>query len=187
MAERTPRADELQPLSELQAKQAREYVEKLEKERVSRWDNFDEGYARSWEVSFTPELVIMFCDGVEDYNPWYDAWRTGENKSPFGPAVVPPLMMAQQCETTHFLKTKDGRASHGGMHVMHDTEFVAPCFVGTTVKITGKLVSKFEKRERRYFRLQYRIEDARTGELYCVETRENLVDPRKVTEQGGQK
>ena len=186
MTQEGPRPDELQPLSEIQAKQVREYVEKLKRERVDRWEHFDEGYTRSWEMTITPELVIMNTDGVEDYNPWYDGWRSGENKSPFGTAVVPPLLLAQQCETTHFLITKDGRQSQGGMHTMHDTEFIAPCLVGARVKITGKLISKFIKKDRRYMRLQYTIEDAETGKLYCRETRDNMMEYKKISEQGRQ-
>ena len=169
------------PLNEIQAKQLREYVEKAQKERLSRWDYFDEGFTRSWEVHVTPELIIMHADGVEDFNPWYDGWRTGQNKSPFGPAIVPPTFFAQQAIDSVFFITEDGRESEGGINAGDNMEIIAPCSVGSLIRITGKLVSKYIKRERRYMQILYTIEDVNTGELYFRDTRKELCQYKKVS------
>lgn len=173
------------PLSEMQAKQAREYVEKAQRERVSRWDTFKEGFTRSWEIRITPELVILHTDGVEDFNPWYDAWRTGHNQSPFGLAVVPPIFLAAQCIDSLLFKTENGRESVGGMNAGDNMEIIAPCPVGSLIRITGKLLGKFVKRERQYVQVQYTIEDAETGKLYFRDTREELIQYKKMSEQRG--
>ena len=73
MKEELPRTDQLQPLSEVQIRQVREFVDIQERRRVSRWD-LPEGDERSWELDATPELAILYADGVEDYNPWYEDW-----------------------------------------------------------------------------------------------------------------
>ncbi len=138
---------------------------------------FDVGYKRDWEVTMTPELVYSYVDGIEDFCPWYDA-NVSLNKSPFGNAIVPPMLLGDLCMTSILLRTEDGRATTGGMQNFHSTEIVAPCPVGTTVHVHGELTDKFIKKDRRYLRMQYTVKDAKTGKVYLRELRENCIDPK---------
>jgi acyl dehydratase len=172
------RTDALCPMSQVQVEQTRGFVEKLKGEMGSTtyWDNVDVGDVLSRELTITPELCILYADAVEDYNPWYEGWRmntwriTGE--SPFGPAIVPPLLASHFVLSVQFDHTKP--FSIGSIHTYHDTEIIEPIPVGATVRITAKAIDKFVKRDRRYVRHEVLVEDATTGKPYMKEVRDIL-------------
>ena len=95
---RQPRTDDLRPMTPVQIQQTRDFVESLAEDCATYWDMVQIGDELSRELEITPELVILYADAVEDYNSWYEGWRmnTGriEGGSPFGPAIVPPLMVS---------------------------------------------------------------------------------------------
>ena len=159
--------DDLQPLTQTQILQLEAYLAKLESEHSSMWD-IPEGTELTWEMKVTPELVILYADGVEEYNPWYEAWPVGPGESPFGTAIAPPLLVPYWQHWFH--REGMGRAEIGGVATGWRTEFLEPIFVGTTVRYHGKLVNKYIKRGRQYTEREFTIEDATTGKLLVRHT-----------------
>ena len=171
-----PRTDDLRPMTEIQIQQTREFVVSLEEKCQTYWDMVEIGDALSRELTITPELVILYADAVEDYNPWYEGWRMNtwriEGESPFGPAIVPPMLVSHFVLSVQFDHTKP--FAIGSIHTFHDSEILAPIPVGAAVRITAKAIDKFVKRERRYVRHQVLVEDVASGLLYFRETRDIL-------------
>jgi acyl dehydratase len=167
MSEKVPAHDDLQPLSKTQIVQLEEYLAKLESAHGSMWE-IPEGTELTWEMKITPELVILYADGVEDYNPWYEAWPVPPGQSPFGTAIAPPLLVPFWQNWFH--RQGMGRAEVGGVATGWRTEFFAPVFVGTTVRYHGKLTKKYVKRGRQYTEREFTVEDAATGKLLVKHT-----------------
>ena len=166
--------DSLRPMTEVQIHQTREFVESLKEECQTYWDMIEIGATLSRDLTITPELVILYADAVEDYNPWYEGWRmntwriTGD--SPFGGAIVPPLMMSHFVLSVQFDHTKP--FAIGSVHTMHETEILAPIPVGATVTIAATAIDKFEKRGRRYVRHEVVVTDTTSGTRYMREVRD---------------
>jgi len=173
-----PKTDGLCPMTEVQIDQTRAFVETLKSEMGAQtyWDMVTVGDVLSRELTITPEVVILYADAVEDYNSWYEGWRMNtwriEGQSPFGPAIVPPLMMSHFVLSVQFDHTKP--FAIGSIHTYHDTELIAPIPVGATVRITATAIDKFEKRGRRYVRHEVLVADAATGSPFMKEVRDIL-------------
>ena len=170
------RTDELRPMTEIQIQQTREFVNGLESDSQTYWDMVTVGDVLSRELHITPELVILYADAVEDYNPWYEGWQMNtwyiQGQSPFGPAIVPPLLVSHFVLSVQFDHTKP--FAIGSIHTFHDTEIFEPIPVGAKVRINAKAIDKFVKRERRYVRHEVTVEDVANGKLYLRETRDIL-------------
>jgi len=168
------RTDALRPMTEVQIAQERAFVESLKEECQTYWDMIEIGDVLSRDLEITPELVILYADAVEDFNPWYEGWRMNTWRipggSPFGGAIVPPLMMSHFVLSVQFDHTKP--FAIGSIHTFHDTEILAPIHVGATVRIAATAVEKFEKRGRRYVRHQVEVSDVKSGTLYMRELRD---------------
>jgi acyl dehydratase len=166
----------LRPQSEIQSRQTRAFISSLEQECQTYWDMVEVGDQLSRELHITPELVILYADGVEDFNPWYEAWKMNTwripGESPFGGAIVPPLLVSHFVLSVQFDHTKP--FAIGSIHTYHDSEILAPIPVGTTVRITTRAVDKYEKRGRRYVRHDVDVVDVESGTLYFRETRDIL-------------
>lgn len=171
-----PATDALRPMTDIQVRQTREYVDSLNEKSQAYWDMVNVGDELSRELQLTPELVILYADAVEDYNPWYEGWlmntwrRDGE--SPFGDAIVPPMLVSHFVLSVQFDHTKP--FAIGSIHTFHDSHIIEPIPVGATVVIRTKAIDKFIKRERRYVRHEVAVTDAATGRLYFTETRDIL-------------
>ena len=170
------RTDELRPMSEIQIAQTRAFIEGLEQGSQSYWDMVQVGDELSRDLHITPELVILYADAVEDFNPWYEAWKMNTwhiaGESPFGRAIVPPLLVSHFVLSVQFDQSKP--FAIGSIHTYHDSEIVEPIPVGATVRITTRAIDKYEKRGRRYVRHQVTVTDSRDGTLYFRETRDIL-------------
>jgi acyl dehydratase len=168
--------DALRPTTVIQDEQTRAFVAGLQQGSQTYWDMIEIGSVLSRELTITPELVILYADGVEDFNPWYEGWKMNTwhipGESPFGGAIVPPLMMSHFVLCVQFDHTKP--FAIGSIHTFHDTEILAPIPVGATVRIDAKAVDKYEKRGRRYVRHEVTVEDVATGTLYMRELRDIL-------------
>ena len=168
------RTDELRPMTDVQIRQTREFVNSLESDSQTYWDMVMVGDVLSRELHITPELVILYADAVEDYNPWYEGWLMNtwnkEGESPFGPAIVPPLLVSHFVLSVQFDHTKP--FAIGSIHTFHDSEILEPIPVGAKVRITTKAIDKIVKRERRYVRHEVTVEDVASGKLYFRETRD---------------
>lgn len=176
-AERSVAHDDLQPLSATQIEQVKAYVSKLDNNN-HKMAEIPLGQELTWEVKITPELVILYADGVEDFNPWYEAWPVGPGESPFGTAITPPLLVPYGQH--YFHREGQGRAEVGGMATQWKTEFIAPVMVGTTVRYHGKLTRKFVKRGRLYTQRDFTMTDAETGKLLLKHTAIALSQNAKV-------
>lgn len=167
---------ELKPMSPVQKAQTQEFIDGLQQGSLTYWDMVDIGDELSRELHITPELVILYADGVEEYNPWYEGWRMNTwhigGESPFGGAIVPPLMVSHFVLSVQFDHTKP--FAIGSIHTFHDSEILEPIPVGATVRITAKAIDKYEKRGRRYVRHEVTVEDVALGTLYFRETRDIL-------------
>jgi acyl dehydratase len=113
---------------------------------------------------------------VEDYNPWYEGWLMNtwhkDGESPFGQAIVPPMLVSHFVLSVQFDHTKPFAA--GSIHTYHDSHIVEPIPVGATVLVHTKAIDKFVKRDRRYVRHEATVTDAATGKLFFTEIRDIL-------------
>lgn len=159
--------DELQPLSDTQLEQLEAYLASLDEAHASMW-NIPEGTELTWEMRVTPELVVLYADGVEDYNPWYEAWPVQPGSSPFGLAVAPPLLVPYWQHWFH--REGLGRAEVGGVATGWRTEFFEPVMVGSTVRYHGRLTKRYVKRGRQYTEREFTVTDVATGKLLIKHT-----------------
>lgn len=168
--------DQLRPMSPVQIAQTRDFIDGLEAGAATYWDMVEIGDVLARELTISPELVILYADGVEDFNPWYEGWRmnswTIPGESPFGGAIVPPLLISHFVLSVQFDHSKP--FAIGSIHTNHDSEILAPIPVGSTVRITTRATDKFVKRDRRYVRHAVTVEDVADGTLYFRETRDIL-------------
>ena len=171
-----PKTDGLRPMTPVQIRQTRDFIQSLERKSQTYWDMIEVGAVLSRDLHITPELVILYADAVEDYNSWYEGWRMNTwriaGESPFGPAIVPPLLVSHFVLSVQFDHTKP--FAIGSIHTFHDSEIFEPIFVGATVRIDARAIDKFVKRGRRYVRHEVTVEDVRTGKLHLRETRDIL-------------
>ncbi len=175
-AKTLPATDALMPMTEIQVRQVRDFVDNLNSECQTYWDMVEIGDELSRDLTITPELVILYADAVEDYNPWYEGWKMNTwripGESPFGGAIVPPLLVSHFVLSVQFDHTKP--FAIGSIHTFHDSEILEPIPVGATVRITTKAIDKFVKRERRYVRHEVHVTDVASGTLYFREVRDIL-------------
>jgi len=136
-----PATDALMPMTEIQVRQVRDFVDNLSSECQTYWDMVEIGDTLSRDLEITPELVILYADAVEDFNPWYEGWKMNTwqipGESPFGPAVVPPLLVSHFVLSVQFDHTKPFAV--GSIHTFHDSEIIEPIPVGATVRISTRL------------------------------------------------
>ena len=93
-------------------------------------------------------------------------------ESPFGPAIVPPVLVSHFVLSVQFDHTKP--FAIGSIHTFHDSEILAPIPVGATVRITTTAIEKYVKRERRYVRHEVTVTDVDSGVAYFREVRDIL-------------
>jgi len=176
MKETRAALNNLRPQSDIQSEQTRTFITGLEQECQTYWDMVEVGDELSRDLHITPELVILYADGVEDFNPWYEAWKMNtwriSGESPFGGAIVPPLLVSHFVLSVQFDHTRP--FAIGSIHTYHDSEILAPIPVGATVRITTRAVDKYEKRGGRYVRHHVDVVDVESGTLYFRETRDIL-------------
>ncbi len=176
MSEQPPRTDALRPMTSIQIQQTEEFVTSLAEASEPYWDMVQIGDELSRDLHLSPELVILYADGVEDFNPWYEGWRMNtwksDGASPFGPAIVPPLLISHFVLSVQFDHTKPFAV--GSIHTFHDTTLHAPISVGATVRILTRATDKFVKRDRRYVRHEVTVTDVESGQLYLTELRDIL-------------
>ncbi|MFZ9505668.1 MAG: MaoC family dehydratase [Burkholderiaceae bacterium] len=176
MSVETVKTDSLMPMTEIQIQQTRAFVDSLQSECQTYWDMVNVGDELSRDLHITPELVILYADAVEDYNPWYEGWKMNTwyvpGESPFGGAIVPPLLVSHFVLSVQFDHTKP--FAIGSIHTFHESEILEPIPVGATVRISARAIDKFIKRERRYVRHEVLVTDVRNGTLYFREVRDIL-------------
>ena len=174
MSQPEPQTDDLRPMTEIQIRQTREFVDQLQMGSQTYWDMVNVGDVLTRDLHITPELVILYADTVEDYNPWYEGWLMNKwvvpGESPFGGAIVPPLLVSHFVLSVQFDHTKP--FAIGSIHTFHDSEIIEPIPVGATVRITATAIDKTVKRGRRYVRHEVVVTDVESGKLFFRETRD---------------
>ncbi|OOL32254.1 hypothetical protein GQ85_08465 [Rhodococcus rhodochrous] len=176
MNSRPPATDLLRPMTPIQVRQTRAFVDSLNEVSEPYWDMVTIGDELSRDLTITPELVILYADAVEDYNPWYEAWRMNtwyvDGESPFGTAIVPPFLVSHFVLSVQFDHTKP--FAIGSIHTSHDSRLHAPIPIGATVRIHTRAVDKFVKRDRRYVKHEVTVTDVDSHTLYFTESRDIL-------------
>jgi acyl dehydratase len=100
-----------------------------------------------------PEDVETHTYAVDDHNPWYF------EDSPFGGPIAPPTMLGNQA----LLMRHSKYIVPAGLHAKMEFEFVEPVRLGMRVRSYGKIIDKYEKRERHYMVTQFETRDEETG------------------------
>lgn len=171
-----PATDSLRPMTPIQVEQTRAFVASLNERSQTYWDMVTIGDELSRDLHLSAELVILYADAVEDFNPWYEGWLMNRwnmpGESPFGRAIVPPMLVSHFVLSVQFDHTKP--FAIGSIHTFHDTQIHEPIPVGSTVRIVTRATDKFVKRERRYVRHEVSVTDVEYGTLYLTETRDIL-------------
>jgi acyl dehydratase len=80
---------------------------------------------------------------VDDYHPWYFS-----ADSPFGRRVVHPAALL--CDLLRLLYTRYDPDRDRGLHQREEFRIHSPLFVGERVRLTGRFVDKYVKRQRGY-------------------------------------
>lgn len=129
------------------------------------------GFEHMWELTITQDMVRLYAEPVEDYNPWYE---DGE-ESPFGFPVLPPLYLSHEArKTSQPLGPMAGR-----VHTSHESELLAPIPVGTRLRLRGRITDKGMKKGRPWLEEMVEVTDAETGTLYFRERREYILSLRR--------
>ncbi len=100
-----------------------------------------------------------------------DEWHVPGN-SPFGGAIVPPMMMSHFVLSVQFDHRRPFAV--GSIHTYHDSEILEPIPVGAHVRIHAKAIDKFVRRDRRYVRHEITVTDVQSGACYFREVRDIL-------------
>lgn len=165
---------ELKPMTSIQEQQTRDFVSSLNEVSEPYWDMVEIGDELSRDLHMSAELIILYADAVEDYNPWYEGWKMNtwhiDGESPFGGAIVPPMLVSHFVLSVQFDHTKPFAV--GSIHTYHDTTLHAPIPVGSTVRLTTHAIDKYEKRGRRYVRHEVTVTDVDNGTVYLTEVRD---------------
>ena len=126
------------------------------------------------EWSVTREQVDGLIENDLDYHEWY------ESESPFGGPIVPPLATYPP---VRILLTK--KYNVRGLFFHYQSEFIRPIFYGQVLKITGRIVDKWVKRDREFFRYEAEARDLE-GQLVFRTQRAHALDyiPRSAPRAG---
>jgi len=171
-AKERPRHGVDPPMTEPQRQRMRREVERIKAGAVPpSLERIPLGFEHTWEMTLSPEVVRLYYEPVEDYNPWYE--EGGE--SPFGFPVVPPLFLSHEArKITMPLGPMPGR-----IHTLHESEVLAPIPVGTRVRLHGRVTNKGMKKGRPWVEETLEVRDAHTGQLYFRDRRETLLTLRR--------
>jgi len=102
-----------------------------------------------------PEDVDTFGYAVDDHNPWFF------EDSPFGGKIVHPTLLGNQA----LLMRHNKYIVPAGLHAKMQFEFVEPVRVGMRVRTHGKVIDKYERRERHYMVTQFETREEGTGKV----------------------
>ena len=108
---------------------------------------------RSDDFTIKPEDVETYAFAVDDHHPWY------VEDSPFGGTIAHPTLMANQA-----LFMRHSRyIVPAGLHAKMQFEFLEPLRAGMRVRTYGKIIDKYERRERHYMVTSFETRDEESG------------------------
>lgn len=105
-----------------------------------------------FEFLVTLELNQQYCYAQEDFNPRY----LEETKE--GPPMVHPGLLLNMSNSTRS-PSYHIEPGAGGLHARDETFFLHPARVGKKLRVTWKVVEKYEKRGRPYNRIETHVHD----------------------------
>jgi acyl dehydratase len=108
---------------------------------------------RSDDFLIKPEDVDTYAYAVDDHHPWYT------EDSPFGGRIAHPTLMANQA----LLMRHSRYIVPAGLHAKMQFEFLEPLRAGMRVRTHGRIVDKYERRDRHYMVTQFETRDEETG------------------------
>jgi acyl dehydratase len=108
---------------------------------------------RSDDFTVKPEDVETFAFAVDDHNPWYSG------DSPFRGPIAHPTLLGNQA----LLMRHNKYIVPAGLHAKMQFEFVEPIRAGMRVRTYGKVIDKYERRERHYMVTQFETREEDTG------------------------
>lgn len=110
---------------------------------------------KSDDFLIKPEDLETYAFAVDDRNPWYF------EDSPFGGPIVHPTMLGNQA----LLLRHSKYVVPAGLHAKMQFEFLEPLRVGMRVRSYGKILEKYEKRERHYMVTQFETREEASGKV----------------------
>ena len=110
---------------------------------------------KSDDFLIRPEDLETYAFAVDDRNPWYF------EDSPFGGPIVHPTMLGNQA----LLLRHSKYIVPAGLHAKMQFEFLEPLRVGMRVRSYGKILDKYEKRERHYMVTQFETREEASGKV----------------------
>ena len=134
--------------------------------RAITLDELHVGYERIWEKEITQELVFWYADLAEDYSSWY-----GLFESPFGDPVAPPLLISRIAIWT----TEPLGRMKGFVNTRNFTEILGPVFVGTRLRLHGRITNKYVKRGRWYIDQVVEARETETERLVLRDSKTYMV------------
>ena len=108
---------------------------------------------RSDEFLIKPEDIETYAYAVDDHNSWYF------EDSPFGGKIAHPTLLGNQA----LLMRHSRYLVNAGLHAKMQFEFLEPLRAGMRVRTHGKVIDKYERRERHYMVTQFETRDEETG------------------------
>ncbi len=127
----------------------------------------------SMEVTLSEQLVGRRLWANDTYNPWY------MEDSPFGGRIVPPTMLSlvQVPMIWGFYAMPPG----GSVNARQELELLHPVRMGATIRVTGKLVGKFERKGRTLFTFEFSVRDGTGTEV--VHMKRTVATPANIPEE----
>jgi len=119
-------------------------------EKVSVGEEF-----HSDDFLIKPEDIDTYAYAVDDHDSWYF-----EGAPPTG-RIAHPTLMANQA----LLMRHSRYIVPAGLHAKMQFEFVEPLRVGMRVRTHGRVIDKYERRERHYMVTAFETRDEETGQV----------------------
>jgi acyl dehydratase len=110
---------------------------------------------RSDDFLIKPEDIETYAYAVDDHHPWFF------EDSPLGGKIAHPTLLANQA----LLLRHSRYTIPAGLHAKMQFEFLEPLRVGMRVRTYGKVLDKYERRDRHYMVTQFETRDEETGEV----------------------
>jgi len=108
---------------------------------------------KSDDFLIKPEDIDTFAYAVDDHHPWFF------EDSPFGGTIAHPTLLGNQA----LLMRHSRYRVNAGLHAKMQFEFLEPLRAGMRVRTHGRVIDKYERRERHYMVTAFETCDEETG------------------------
>ncbi len=138
----------------------------------SRWDELVPG-AETGSVEFvvTDEMIDEYVGAMEIAHPWFTSANT-----PYHARIAPPDMICKLAMTPLF-QEYIRRELGPNMRARQAFKFFAPIRAGMTVKATGHLTEKYERRGKHFVTLEALFTDEQGNPLVLDKRTQYLPEP----------